>query len=69
MKHHYTGKKPTAAHVLSINATEVAPFVRKCVEERSLSVIVKDLNHDMIFGTSEQREAAREALRHIGFIE
>lgn len=69
MKHHHIGETPTAAHVLSIKTTEVAPFVRKCVRERSLSVIVKDLNHDLIFGTPEQREDAREALRHIGFID
>jgi hypothetical protein len=68
MKHHYIGETPTAAQVLSIKATEVAPFVRKCVRDRSLSVIVKDLNHDLIFGTPEQREAARRALKHIGFV-
>lgn len=68
MKHHYIGDTPTAAHVLNINETDVAPFVRKCVQERSLSAIVKDLNHDLIFGTPEQREEAREALKHIGFI-
>lgn len=68
MKHHAIHDTPSSVHVLNLASTDVAPFVRKCVKERSLSSLVRDLNHDVLFGTEEQRETARRALKHIGFL-
>lgn len=68
MKHHVIGDIPAATQVLTIQARDVAPFVQKCVRERSLSVLVKQLNYDIAFGTPEQKQEAQQALRHIGFI-
>ena len=68
MKHHVLSETPTAAVVLNIKSSEIPPFVRKCVRERSLSVLVRRLNADLVSGTAQQREDARRALRHIGFV-
>ncbi|MEM1351742.1 MAG: hypothetical protein AAGF27_05330 [Pseudomonadota bacterium] len=68
MRHHTISETPAAALVLNMKSSEVAPFVRQCVRERSLSVLVKQLNHDLIFGTTQQREEAQQALRCIGFL-
>lgn len=68
MKHQTIRKTPTAASVLDMKPSEVAPFVRKCLRERRLSDIVKDLNNDVVFGAPEQSNKARRALKHIGFI-
>lgn len=68
MKHHVIDGTPAASQVLNIKASDVVPFVRKCVRERSLSVLIKQLNDDLAFGTPEQKQEARRALQHIGFI-
>ncbi|MEE4188589.1 MAG: hypothetical protein V2I76_09120 [Roseobacter sp.] len=68
MKYDTISETPAAVHVLNINPSDVAPFVRKCVRERSLSVLVKDLNHALLFGTETQRKDAKAALQHIGFL-
>lgn len=68
MKHDTIRKLPTSARVLDIETTDVARFVQKCVQERSLSVLVKELNHDYLFGTAEERDSAEQALRHMGFV-
>lgn len=58
----------TAADVLALSPADVAQFVRDCVRNRSLSVMVSDLNHTVLHGTSEEREEARRALKHLGFV-
>lgn len=68
MKHQTMSAVSPAASVLSIDPAEVAVFIRKCVQERSLSTLVSDLNDDLLFGTAEQREDARCALLRLGFI-
>lgn len=68
MKHHVISDTPTAALVLNIKPSDIPPFVRKCVRERSLSALVRQLNNDLEFGSTTQKEEARRALRHIGFL-
>ena len=58
----------TASTLLALNQKDVSQFVRTCVRNRSLSSVVSDLNRDLLFGTEEESEKARRALRHIGFI-
>jgi len=68
MKHHAISDTPTSVHVLSLAPSDVPMFVRNCVRDRSLSALVKDLNNDLMFGTEGQKEEARRALKHIGFL-
>jgi len=68
MKHHVFSEIQTAAHVLTLKQSDIVPFLRKCVRERSLSALVKQLNDDLAFGTPEQQQQANRALLHIGFI-
>lgn len=68
MKHDVVCDVPTSAKVLNIDASDVAPFLRKCVKDRSLSTLVKDLNDAVLFGTADQRRDAEQALKHIGFM-
>ncbi len=58
----------TASDVLSLDAADVAQFVRTCVRNRSLSLVVSDLNHAALHGVAEEQEEARQALKHLGFV-
>ena len=68
MKHDATCETPISARVLDVQTADVVHFVRERVKDRSLSDLVKELNHDVLFGTDEQRRRAENALRHIGFV-
>lgn len=58
----------TASNVLALSELEAAKFVRKCLRDRSLSVVVADLNKELLYGTPREQEDASKALRHIGFM-
>ena len=68
MQHHVNHDIPVSVHVLGLDPSDVPPFVRRCVRERSLSGLVKNLNNELLFGTADQREEARRDLKHIGFL-
>ncbi|MGA9254127.1 MAG: hypothetical protein WBV71_16960 [Roseobacter sp.] len=68
MKLHSINTTPTSVHVLNLAPSDVPQFVRHCVKDRSLSSLVKDLNNDLMFGNEDQRQEARKALSHIGFL-
>jgi hypothetical protein len=58
----------TASDVLSLNSADVAQFVRACVRNRSLSLVVSDLNRVALHGAAVEQEEARLALKHLGFV-
>ena len=68
MKHEIVSETDMAHDVLGLDDGEIAPFVRKCLKDRSLSSLVSHLNNDLLFGTPAERESAEVALRRIGFI-
>lgn len=68
MKHETIPETKVSHSVLNLGDGDVAPFVRKCVKERSLSKIVANLNNDLLYGTQTERVNAREALGRIGFL-
>ncbi len=68
MKQDVINDTPSAARVLSMKPSDVPPFVRQCLRERSLSVLIRDLNRDLLFGTETQRTDARLALSQLGFL-
>lgn len=68
MKHHAILAKPASVNVLDLAPSDVPLFVRNCVKDRSLSSLVKDLNNDLMFGNEDQKQEARRALTHIGFL-
>lgn len=68
MKHYTLNDVSPAAGVLVLEQADVPPFVRKCVEDRSLSTLVSELNDALLFGTAEQKDEAGRALNHLGFL-
>ncbi|WP_195819858.1 hypothetical protein [Roseobacter sp. MH60115] len=67
MKHETISESKMSRNVMGLDDGEIAPFVRKCVKERSLSRVVTSLNNDLLFGTQTERDDARIALQRIGF--
>jgi hypothetical protein len=68
MKEQIAFKTKSAMDVLSIDTRDIPPFVRDCVNARSLSCLVSELNQQMLFGAQDEKEEARKALAHLGFI-
>lgn len=68
MKEHAVAEAKTSSAVLSLKKADVAPFVEKSLRERSLSKVVADLNKELLFGDRTERDAALQALKHIGFV-
>ncbi len=68
MKHDTNYTVSTATNVLALDAGDVAVFVRNCVQERSLSSVIAELNNAILFGDTEEERQARKALQHLGFI-
>lgn len=68
MKHEMISETKVSQNVLGLPESEIAPFVSRCVKERSLSSVVADLNNDLLFGTQTEREDAKKALQRIGFL-
>lgn len=68
MKHSAMFSGSTAANVLSIEEAGVSPFLHRCVKDRSLSTLVSDLNYSLLFGSADEKDMARKALKHLGFI-
>lgn len=68
MKHETTYDVRSSANVLSVQPIEVASFLRECVKNRSLSWLIGDLNRSVLSGDQDEREEARKALEHLGFI-
>ena len=68
MKHQTMPAITPAASVLSMEPEDIAAFIRGCVQERSLSTLVCELNNDLLFGSSDQRTDARRALVRLGFM-
>jgi len=69
MDFHTKSDTGIAASLLALSETDVAQYVRECVRERSLSTVVNKLNSDLLYGSTEESERARQALAHIGFSE
>lgn len=68
MKHETISETKISHNVMGLDDGEIAPFVRKCVKERSLSTVITNLNNDLLFGTQTERDDARSALQRIGFL-
>lgn len=57
---------PEIDDVLCVQPDAVGEFIRQQAEGRTLSVLVKNLNHDLINGDAEARVMADRALTHLG---
>ena len=68
MNHGTSCSLSTASQVLALDAEEVAPFVRNCLFDRSLSWVVSELNNTVLNGAAHEKEQAQWALVHLGFI-
>lgn len=68
MKHETISETKISHNVMGLDDGEIAPFVRKCVKERSLRAVITNLNNDLLFGTQTERDDARSALQRIGFL-
>ena len=68
MKEHAVAEAKTSSAVLRLKKADVVPFVEKSLRERSLSKVVADLNKELLFGDRTERDAALQALKHIGFV-
>lgn len=68
MKHETISETKISHSVMGLDEGEIAPFVRKCVKERSLSAVIANLNNDLLFGTQTEQDDARTALQRIGFL-
>ena len=51
-----------------MESEDIAAFVHNCVQKRSLSTLVCELNNDLLFGSADQRTDARRALVRLGFM-
>lgn len=68
MKHETISETKMSQSVLGLDENDVAPFVRGCIKERSLSRVVTTLNNDLLFGTQTERDDAKKALDRLGFL-
>ncbi len=68
MKHETAYELPTATNILSLESAEMPGFVQECLRTRSLSWVVAELNKSILSGPEEERDEARKALEHLGFI-
>ncbi|MGZ2256476.1 hypothetical protein ACVC7O_04170 [Roseobacter sp. A03A-229] len=68
MKHETISETKMSQGVLGLDENDVAPFVRRCIKERSLSRVVTTLNNDLLFGTQTERDDAKKALDRLGFL-
>lgn len=54
--------------VNSVSVDDVPAFVHRCLRERRLSRIVRELNRVAMAHTNPRQSEARAALSHMGFI-
>lgn len=58
---------PTAQDILSLNDESIAGFIQTQAKERQLSLIMRNLNRDMLGADAEARALAAQALERLGF--
>jgi len=58
---------PNADDVLAVSADNVASFIREQTDAKTLSVLMRRLNEDLLTGDESASALAEQALRHLGF--
>jgi hypothetical protein len=58
---------PKTEEILAVAPESVADFIRTHAAARTLHVLVKRLNAELLEGDDRVRSAAAAALRHLGF--
>lgn len=68
MKHEQINSGKIAHSVLQLDEREVTRFIAQRVKERTLSILISDLNHDVLYGSMTERGTAQKVLNRMGFI-
>lgn len=58
----------TVSKVLSLREEEVGDFLRDAIHSKRLSIIVKQLNSELLDGAPDNKAQASDALNRLGFI-
>lgn len=61
--------RPAALEVLDLKEEEISDFLRGLIASKRLTPLVQTLNRDLLEGSAELAEAARTALKRLGFID
>lgn len=58
---------PNATDILALRAEHVADFIHEQTSAKTLSVVMKQLNEDLLRGDETASSMAEKALNHLGF--
>lgn len=58
---------PTADDILALSADHVADFIQSQTQSKTLSMVMRRLNDDLLRGDQSASEMAEKALSHLGF--
>ncbi|MCR9068578.1 MAG: hypothetical protein NXH79_07000 [Rhodobacteraceae bacterium] len=58
---------PTANEILALRSEHVAEFIKQHSNTKTLSAVMRRLNHDLMGPDETASAMAEKALRHLGF--
>lgn len=60
---------PSATDILNLSTDQVASFIAEQASSRTLSILMKDLNAQLLSADEAVRASARDAIERLGFPE
>ena len=60
---------PAARDILSVDPDQIPHFIQSHASSRTLSVMVRRLNSELVEGDASARRMAQKALERLGFVE